>query len=942
MTLRLITGAANAGKTGLAYAALKEQLAGGLRPVLLLPSGPDTERALAELSAGSPTGLRCMTFDRYVADAWDQFGDGRAIISSDQRELLCAAAARRAQAAPGVANLVSRCVEQLSEQTGFGWRERDGQSRGHGVVLSRSITEYSRALIANELVERAEATHWLAKHHPFAQALVLHRFTDFSLSQETLIREYGARGSVVVTVTYEPDSDATTAAASLIERMGPAERTHVPAGAFDTDETLEALARGLFSAPLELDPANAVRFSLSEGDDAEAQRIAEEVRTALLEGTASSAERIAVVFRDPERHFSALQQAFSDAGIGADFDVRRPFGLVAFGSAVRHLIGFALLGERAELLALLRSRFSGLGREECREVERRWRAGSASDAATMLADVSTLSPRLAQAITRVRAANRPTLDAGDLRRLAEGIETLFVLGYGRAGIDSGPQEEADSWAYSAVMRVLSQAAFVEAGQFTLRDVLSALEGLRMPPASTERPGRVQVTSVTRVRGRRFDTVILGGLNAGEFPHTPDEEMLPGSAVDDVLRTFGGSGETTLGAEFEQYLFYSVVTRAKKRLVLSARSTDDDGEPVAISPFFEVAGDSFRDTDSEDSMPPVTYRSLSQAPTADDGAGAREKLRATALHGERGGARLVGAANRAAGRVPHIADEQLVESLSRREVFSASEIEAYLQCPYAWFHSYAVRPRELEREFGAAEEGSYAHELLRRAYASLLETGETRVTPSMLLRALDTLRQTGVELDKESGAAPDISQRLSRVRAMRWAESIIKQDAEMFDGFRPQYLEWGFGTEGGVDLGSFRLRGRVDRVDVDDEGRAIVMDYKRSAVPKAADILSAGKVQVPLYFRAVEAILGLEPVAGLYRSLSKRTVRGLVRGGALSGAGITGTDIKGAQEFAEIVEGGLALSAEAVEGMRSGRIACEPRKPASCTYCGAALFCGGCR
>ena len=488
MTLRLITGAANAGKTGLAYAALKEQLAGGLRPVLLLPSGPDTERALAELSAGSPTGLRCMTFDRYVSDAWDQFGDGRAIISSDQRELVCAAAARRAQAPPGIASLVSRCVEQLSEQTGFGWREGSGQIRGHGAALSRSITEYASALVANELVERAEATHWLAEHHPFAQALVLHRFTDFSASQETLIREYGARGSVVVTVTYEADSDATIAAASLIERLGPAENTCVPSGAFDTDETLEALARGLFSAPLQLDAADSVRFSLAEGNDAEAQRVAEEVRAALLEGTASSAERIAVVFRDPERHFSTLQQAFSDAGIAADFDVRRPFGLVAFGSAVRHLIGFALLGERAELLALLRSRFSGLGREECREIERRWRAGSVGDARRMLEEVGNLSTRLEHAIKCVREANRQTLDANDLRRLAEGVETLFVLGYGRAGIDSGPQEEADSWAYSAVMRVLSQAAFVEAGEFTLRDVLSALEGLRMPPSATERPG----------------------------------------------------------------------------------------------------------------------------------------------------------------------------------------------------------------------------------------------------------------------------------------------------------------------------------------------------------------------------------------------------------------------------------------------------------------------
>ena len=146
----------------------------------------------------------------------------------------------------------------------------------------------------------------------------------------------------------------------------------------------------------------------------------------------------------------------------------------------------------------------------------------------------------------------------------------------------------------------------------------------------------------------------------------------------------------------------------------------------------------------------------------------------------------------------------------------------------------------------------------------------------------------------------------------------------------------------MDLGSFKLRGRIDRVDVDDEGQAIVMDYKRSTVPKAADILEAGKVQIPLYFKAVEAILGLEPIAGLYRSLAKTSVRGLVRSGALLPIGITSTDIRDADEFAEIVEGGLALSAEAVEGMRSGRIVCEPRKPASCTYCGAALFCGGCQ
>ena len=121
-----------------------------------------------------------------------------------------------------------------------------------------------------------------------------------------------------------------------------------------------------------------------------------------------------------------------------------------------------------------------------------------------------------------------------------------------------------------------------------------------------------------------------------------------------------------------------------------------------------------------------------------------------------------------------------------------------------------------------------------------------------------------------------------------------------------------------------------------------MDYKRSTVPKAADILEAGKVQIPLYFKAVEAILGLEPIAGVPLARGDLGPEGSSGAARSPPTGITSTDIRDADQFAEIVEGGLALSVEAVEGMRSGRIVCEPRKPASCTYCGAALFCGGCQ
>ncbi len=66
-----------------------------------------------------------------------------------------------------------------------------------------------------------------------------------------------------------------------------------------------------------------------------------------------------------------------------------------------------------------------------------------------------------------------------------------------------------------------------------------------------------------------------------------------------------------------------------------------------------------------------------------------------------------------------------------------------------------------------------------------------------------------------------------------------------------------------------MRGAIDRVDVDPEGRAVVWDYK-SGVPKremaVANWLEHGQLQVALYLLAVRDLLGLIPAGGLYQPL----------------------------------------------------------------------------
>ena len=74
-----------------------------------------------------------------------------------------------------------------------------------------------------------------------------------------------------------------------------------------------------------------------------------------------------------------------------------------------------------------------------------------------------------------------------------------------------------------------------------------------------------------------------------------------------------------------------------------------------------------------------------------------------------------------------------------------------------------------------------------------------------------------------------------------------------------------------------MRGRIDRVDLDGEGRAAVIDYKGSQAYPVAKWAPDGRLQVALYMLAVREVLGAEPVAGFYQATSgKQEARGAVR------------------------------------------------------------------
>ena len=170
--------------------------------------------------------------------------------------------------------------------------------------------------------------------------------------------------------------------------------------------------------------------------------------------------------------------------------------------------------------------------------------------------------------------------------------------------------------------------------------------------------------------------------------------------------------------------------------------------------------------------------------------------------------------------------------------SASQIEAYSTCPLCWFVSYRVKPQSIDAGFGNMEKGNFVHDVLEHLHARLPQEGMERVTPENLPRAQEVLREVFDEtLSEHAGKrgteGPLVP--LSAVEERQVAEilpqleGVLAYESEALAPFAPRYLEFAF-NELKVEYAGWPLGGRIDRVDVDAENRAVVIDYKhRSGV-----------------------------------------------------------------------------------------------------------------
>jgi ATP-dependent helicase/nuclease subunit B len=608
-------------------------------------------------------------------------------------------------------------------------------------------------------------------------------------------------------------------------------------------ESLGDRARALRQASAESGLAGRVRFCGAADAEQEAQVIAASVRRWLRSGRGSIA--VVTLDRVVARRARALLER---AQVLVRDEAGWPLSTTSAATAVGRWLELAGNDfHHRDLLDLLKSPFAfadwprpqrqrtvwrleqALRRDSIREGLERYLelAERSGDGATrqMLLRVQ----QGARALARMR---RKTLSAW-LHGLRSSLKAIGVQ-RGLAADAAGIQvlELIDSLAND----LRSDRIAVDFGEFR-RWIARRLESSAFLDSSIESP--VVFTSLDATRLRSFDAVLIMGADASRLPGSGAAGMFFNQRV---RRDLGLPGMETHVRDVQE-LLVGLLARSGETLVTWQRAAA--GEPNLISPLFERLR---------------TLHELAWQDPLDDASW----VEAIEPH------RWPGAENATLG--PAVAPAPRIPPSLVPQAMSASGYNTLLACPYKFYARYALGLREsdeVQEELEKRDYGTLVHEILtrfHRNYACLLD-----LEPAAAERALHEF--------SDAVFADEIARNyVARAWLARWRALVPRYVAWQRER---EALGWRFHageTDRSVTIRTpagrtFFLRGRIDRVDVREDGSFAVVDYKTRARAKlAAELASTGEdVQLPVY-----ALLWEEPVAeALYLAMDLEEVEPVV-------------------------------------------------------------------
>ncbi|GJF11668.1 DNA helicase [Mycolicibacterium cyprinidarum] len=661
-------------------------------------------------------------------------------------------------------------------------------------------------------------------------------------------------------------------AAPLADAMGAIARRlpgRDPAPVFTGTDAAGALAAGL-----------AVRIAASS--HAEAALIADALRRAhLIEGVPWT--QMAVIVRSVPRMGASLGRALKAAGVPVEMP--RGDSALADQPAVRALLTVleatanSLDGERA--LALLTGpigRVDPVSLRQLRRALRRTAPGSSTEFGDLLVDAlqrgsNGLADGQARALQRVRAvleaAQRSAEGGGDPRHTLwqawnrSGLQKRWLTVSERGG-PAGAQADSDLDAVTAMFDIAEHYIERTAGA-SLRGLIDHIAALAFAPVRRDdgpQSDAVAVLSAHSALSREWDFVVIAGVQEGLWPNvSPRGGVLATQELVDVMDGVAEAGQRGLSSRApllaeERRLLIAAMGRARRRLLVTA--VDSDGDDAMLpSSFCRELSALATVSVADDCTPIQSPRVLAQAALVGRlrsvvcsplGAVTDAERDCAAVQLARLAEAGVSGADPASwyGARELSSEDPLWSGDEHVVTLSPSTLQTLSDCPLRWL---------LERHGGSAARdvrsvlGSLVHALVS-------EPGRSE---SQMFNELEKIWGQ-IPFDAQWHADNELHRHLEMLSTfLRWRAATRHELTEL--GTEVDVEGEVTGADG--EQPAVCVRGRLDRLERDSQGRLVVVDIKTAKSPVSKDAAQS-HAQLAMYQLAVaEGLLadGDEPGGG---------------------------------------------------------------------------------
>lgn len=708
---------------------------------------------------------------------------------------------------------------------------------------------------------------------------------------------------------------------------------------------VQQIAAHLFANPREVRPTQScdgLELLAVTGMQGEVRAIAERVKTLLVAGV--PARDIVVAFRPLADYAPVVREVFTAAGIPFQCDSPEPLIRQPVIKALLSVLQleledwpferlYALLNSgwfrprwpewsaeqtpRSAAGILRRAKIPGgrtavLSAFERFETFNRMLDAAAPDAAVPISDSGAV-----RCLQQLSDALQPLRQKRDARGWAEALSQVARdLGIAPQSVAADGKEAVAAW------ESLTDLLFVTAGTeellgqgrlgLELTELFSELSDLlqhQAMPAKSRQPGTIEILEAAQVRGLDVPHLFLGGLTESSFPRHGGDTFLYTEADRRELNEHGLElGHRTAQTQAEMLLFYSIVTRARKSLILSYPAVNSNGQPLSPSPYLTVLRELFDPRNLKvtrieqlDPVPPVANMlSLEDLRVVATSEALHKRPRwfqtlVTVPGGWRTARSILAAIDMSIHRFQTrgftnyeglLAQPSNLQFLRERyspdREFSATQLEGYAQCPFRFWVTDVLKIGEVESparftDYGLR--GNIVHEVLVQLHSQLAPTPDAVPLESAVEVFRELLRK---RLESEL-AETDLLAALLRIEqrlleewgveyAQQWASYHQKTREQSGAFLKPSLFEVSFGTphaaapdeevRPGLTLGhpgaETRIRGRIDRIDVGEvSGQPVfnIIDYKTGRRPAttASQVTSGRSLQLVLYALATQRL-----------------------------------------------------------------------------------------